>query len=1026
MLYKLMKKLITWFDKHILKIGIGFLLIFIPLWPKLPVINIYGTWTYVRLEDFFVALLTITFFIQTLRKKVTLSTPLTLPIFIYWIVGGLSLVFSLIFLASSLPNFFPNVAVLHYLRRVEYMVVFFIAFNTIKSLSDVKHYLVIIAIAVFGVVVYGFGQHFLGFPAFLTMNEEFAKGIPLRLPSDARVASTFGGHYDLAAWLILMIPLLGSLVVGFRRIIMKLGIFILALAAFILLLFTASRISFVVYLISISFMLYLLKQKKFIVPVIILSTLLMSYVSGTSQRFGKTLRVERVVYNSRTGQPIALVEESPLEASPSPTPQESLPLGSGFLTVPLIQKEPPEATTSALVRRSLKASLLTATTSSEIATISGEFLIKRALVYDISFTTRFQGEWPRALEAFNRDPLLGSGYSSISLATDNDYLRALGETGILGFSSFLLVLFTFLLLARQGLFGVGNSLAKSVIAGVCAGLLGLAINAVLIDVFEASKVAFSVWMILGIAGGLIVVSARRRPSLLTTAIEVLQMPVISLFALAVLGGLFFLPVLKNYFVANDFTWLRWVATSAQGDITSFFFNASGFFYRPLAKLIFFGLYPILGLKPQGYHLILIFLYLSSTILVYFLALFLTRRKLIALLTGIFFLFHPIHAESVIWISSLSATLAATFYLAGFLAYILWRQRSGLLGVLFFTVSIFAFFFALISHELSLSFPLAIFLYDIIFSRWHSIKTGIKNLLAYLPFLVLTGVYLWVRNAVAGAYVLGSDYSYSGSKVAFNFISNLWGYLGEMVVSFNFLPLYDLTRSTFQQDAALKIFTPILLVFIIIVLSVIIRQRKKLVCWWENFNFKIFVFSGGWFIVTLLIFLGFGNISEGYTYLSSFGFILAAVLIIDLVWKRLKNNLIIASLIMVALIGGISSFYIREFNRANQSWYRAGETTNKILLALSSNYETFPSGTTLYFIDLPLRYDRAWVFPVGLSDGLWFIYRDDTLKIKITTDQEKTLDLAKGDSNAYVFLFENNELKVLKEGQVERTLSSKNE
>lgn len=1020
-----MRKLIAWFDKYILKIGIGFLLIFIPLWPKLPVVDVYGTWTYVRLEDFLIALLTFAFFIQILRKKVTLSTPLTLPIVSYWIIGGFSLVFSLIFLASSIPNFFPNVAVLHYFRRIEYMVVFFIAFNTIKSLTDVKHYLLIIVLSVAGVVIYGFGQHFLGFPAFLTMNEEFSKGIPLRLPFEARVTSTFGGHYDLAAWLILIIPLLGSLIVGSKRFLIKIGIFILTLGAFILLLFTASRISFVVYLISISFMLYLQKQKKFIIPVIILSTILMSYVSGTSERFGKTLRVERVVYNSKTGQPIALVEEF-LPTSPTPTPQESLPLGSGFLTVPLIQKEPPEATTSALVRRPLKTSLSTATTSSEIATISGEFLIKRAIVYDISFTTRLQGEWPRALEAFGRNPVLGSGYSSISLATDNDYLRALGETGILGFSSFLLVLFTLLILVRQGLFGVGNSLAKSVIAGVSAGLLGVAINAFLIDVFEASKVAFSLWIILGIMSGLIVVSARRRPSLWSTAKEVLQMPIITLFILTILGILIFLPTLKNYFVADDFTWLRWAATADNKDILGFFLNASGFFYRPFAKTIFFGVYPIFGLKPQGYHFLLLFLHLAATLLTYFIALFLTRRKLVAFLVGIFFLLHPIHAESIIWISSLSGTMAATFYLAGFLAFILWRQRKGLLKALFFIISIFAFFLALISHELSLSFPLAIFLCDIIFSKRHSIKTGIKNLLAYLPFLVLTGVYLRVRNTVAGAHALSGDYSYNWSKFGLNFAGNLWGYLGEMAASFNFLPLYDLTRSTLRQDPVLKIFAPILWIFAIIVLSGVIHQRKRFVCWWENFNFKIFVFSSGWFIVTLLIFLGLGNISERYAYLSSFGFILAISLVIDLVWKRLKNNLIIASLTMTVLIVGISSFYLKEFNRANQSWYRAGETTNKILLALSSNYETFPSGATLYFINLPLRYERAWVFPVGLTDGLWFIYRDDTLKIKITTDQEKTLDLARGDTNAYVFLFENNELDVLKEGEIKRTLSSKNE
>ena len=44
---------------------------------------------------------------------------------------------------------------------------------------------------------------------------------------------------------------------------------------------------------------------------------------------------------------------------------------------------------------------------------------------DRSMSIRLNVEWPRAMRAFYKNPLLGTGYSSITLATDNDYLRAL-------------------------------------------------------------------------------------------------------------------------------------------------------------------------------------------------------------------------------------------------------------------------------------------------------------------------------------------------------------------------------------------------------------------------------------------------------------------------------------------------------------------------------------------------------------------------------------------------------------------------
>jgi len=57
-----------------------------------------------------------------------------------------------------------------------------------------------------------------------------------------------------------------------------------------------------------------------------------------------------------------------------------------------------------------------------------------------SFEIRTKMEWPRAWRAFLRNPFFGSGYSSVDLATDNDFLRLLAEVGILGFLSFLLLL----------------------------------------------------------------------------------------------------------------------------------------------------------------------------------------------------------------------------------------------------------------------------------------------------------------------------------------------------------------------------------------------------------------------------------------------------------------------------------------------------------------------------------------------------------------------------------------------------------
>lgn len=1004
------KEILKFLDNHILKIGIAFLLAFIPLYPKFPLFDIHHTWVYIRFEDLLVAVVVLAWFTQLARKKVNLKTPLTLPIFAYWFVGGVSLLFSLVFLRTQIANFFPNVAILHYLRRIEYILPFFIAVSTIKSLRDVKHYVVIISLTLLGVVFYGFGQKYLGFPAFLTMNEEFSKGVPLYLPPTARMTSTFAGHYDLAAYLVFAITFLGSLIFGLRSKIGKFALFILVFLAYILLLFTASRVSFGVYLLAVSFMLYLQRKKWLIVPVLVLSIFLMTSVSGASERFVKTFRIERVVYNTKTGKPIAVLEELQKSSTTQevtmvpPSSEDNLPLGSGFLTVPILEKNP-EATNVATIRRSMLTSLKTATSASEIATISGDFLIRRTIVYDISFTTRFQGEWPRAWEAFKRNPALGSGYSSISLATDNDYLRALGETGALGFFTFLAIFFIAILALRRALKGDDLPFERSVLIGMGAGFLSLLLNATLIDIFEASKVAFSFWMVLGITIGMVKLKKTPTQSLFQEALEIARLPVASLLVFFALAILLFNKAINNYFVGDDFTWLRWAADTSKADIARFFFYADGFFYRPLAKAYFTLIRPFFEIKPPGYHFVDFLLHFVSTIAVYFITLNLTKKKLFAFGAGLFFLLHPVNAESVFWIASTSANFAVLAYFGSFLFYLWWREARVWWGSALFILSLLFFALGIFSHEVALMLPLILFLFDWLFTQRP--KRWLYRFLSLLPYFLIFDIYLWMRVGAQAAGLSG-DYGYSYKNLIFNVFGNFWGYLGVLVAGEKFIPLYDLSRSFFRLHS---LWAGGILVVLLPSLIIFLRQSGRVKKWLTSKDSKIFIFAFGWFIIGLLPFWGLGNIAERHVYLASFGYVLALAGIVSLIWEKLSKRKVGSAFVVSSLFILVAAvYYAQGMIYAQKTWTRAGETANRILLAVSSNYADFPPNTTLYFVGLPLRIESAWIFPVGLEDGFWFIYKDKSLRIEKARNVEEALDLVEKNKPAHVLIFDNGELK----------------
>jgi hypothetical protein len=992
-----MLKLLKWLDKNILEILVGFLLVFIPLYPKFPLIDLPQTWVYIRLEDFLVALTVGVWLLQLVRKKININPSLAFPILFYWIIGGISLVYAIFILNTNSPIFSPYLGVFHYLRRIEYMVLFFVTLSTIRDLKVVERYLKILAITLLLVCIYGFGQKFFDFPAFLTMNEEFAKGIPIYLSPTNRIASTFAGHYDLACWLVLMIALFSSVLFGLKKKSWRIGLFFLLLFSLVNLIFTASRISFSVYLLAISLVLVLVGKKKFIIPVVLLSLFLMNLIQGgVGERFLKTFRVQKVVYDVETQKPLGVLE-NPEEAGKLLSPQEEvaredLPVGSGFINLPLKKETPLEATSVAVIKKSVEGPLKTATVSSEIATISGEFLIKRAIVYDISFTTRIQGTWKKAVDAFKRSPFLGSGYSYLGLASDSSYFRALGETGILGLGCFLFVIISYGLWLMKGFKKIKDEFSHYLIGGTIGGLFGLALNALFIDVFEASKVAFSFWMTLGIALGVISLNFKKKENILEEVKIILKNNFFLVVFLLVFGIIFFIPTLNNYFVGDDFTWLRWAAEGKIEDIPNYFVNSSGFFYRPLAKVYFLLIYPIFGLKPQGYHLVDIGLHLLVVVGIFFLSFRLLKNKMLSLFVSLLFLVHPINNESVLWVSSTSRLIAATFYIWGLNFYIFWREGVKKWRVIFLFLTIASFVFGLLSHEVMISFPVVLIVYDFIFYR--------LRVLNYFPFLLIEGIYFWLRNVIAGALWFSGDYSYNLWHLPLNFFGNIFGYLGILCIGERFIFVYELIRNFFRANQGLAAGGVILL--FLVFWQILKRTRFRIE--------KIEIFAILWFVILLLPFLGLGNISERYAYEAQFGFYLLLIWRINAIYKREEESLkIVFSLILIVLI----IFSFKEIKKSRENWYEAGEISNKVLLSLASNYKEFPPMTSLYFVDLPLRIGRAWVFPVGLEDGIWFIYRNKDIKIFRISDKEaREIFEQTPRENTYIFIYENNALRRL--------------
>ncbi len=1004
-----MKKILSFVDNNILRFFIALAILFIPLYPKVPSIGISHVWVYIRLEDFLILLVSLVWFVQLLRKKVSLPLPEGFAVAAYWIGGLLSLIYCLLFLAAHMQNFFPQIAALEYLRRIEYMILFFAAFSSVKKKSDVLFYLTTLGITLTLITLYGFGQKFYPilwavfpdffkhypfcFPAYLTGNEEFAKGTPFCLDTLSRISATFGGHYDLAAYLVFVVPIFIAVFIAVRKWYLKTLIAILVILALELLNFTSSRTSYAAYVIGAISMLILWKKKLWIIPLLIVSVGVLFLVSNTTlARFEKTIQpVQIVQIQPGTNPDIQKIISKTQVTSGNKHPQSPQP---GTVTVGT-STGLPSGSTQVLTDAELQE---LEDENVNISTVSGAFLLKKAYALDISFTTRFQGEWPRDWNAFLSSPLFGTGYSSLTLASDNDYLRALGETGLAGMLTFLFI-FVMLGIYMKNIIGfVKDPITRALLFGLAGGTIGLLVNATLIDVFEASKVAEPFWLLFGIGLGSAklyqkepVYYKKELTKLFTSA------PMIVVYILLLVLGVFGASV-NNFFVADDFSWLHWAATSLPADLPKYFTNAQDFFYRPLDKVIVYFLYTIFSFQPQGYHLFILFVHFLCATGVFFLAKKLSGNKLVGFLTALLFALHPAHTENIFWFSTLSDDLSTTFIVYMMLAYIAFRERKSIIAYIGAVVlGILAF----LSYEIAVVAPFILIALDLLLLKP---KKRSNTYLSWVPFLIIFILYFVIRW-MSHAFFGGGDYSYHLSRILPNLLGNYFGYLGLFLGGLPVLAFYNLLRNGLRTEWVY--FTIVAVLVVGYVGWMFTRYQKQVMQWMRQKDTNLLIFCFVFAFISLLPFLPLGNIAPRYLYLASIGYSLALVLILRLLFIKLfkRPRYALVCLVIVSVI--LSVIYFGANLQEQQQWHQSGSITKNTLLYFRKNYPSLSDKANVYFIDTPVVRNNTWVFPVGLSDGLWFIYRDN---LPLVHEVNSLKDAAaatneNGNQNTYIFQFD---------------------
>jgi tetratricopeptide (TPR) repeat protein len=319
-------------------------------------------------------------------------------------------------------------------------------------------------------------------------------------------------------------------------------------------------------------------------------------------------------------------------------------------------------------------------------------------------------------------------------------------------------------------------------------------------------------------------------------------------------------------------------------------------YYPLVHTTFWVEYHVWQLHPFGYHLVNVLLHAFNAILLLLVLRYL--RVPGAWLAAAFFALHPVHVESVAWITERKNVLSGFFYLSSALAYFRFANVTGDLADTslssdidpltstkdgrswgLYAFSLFLFVCALLSKTVTCSLPAAILLV----LWWKQARIYWRDILTLIPYFVVGALFglttVWLEKYQVGAY---------GEEWALSFLDRclvagraLWFYAGKLLWPHNLTFIYP--RWLIDAGVWWQYLFPAAALAVISIVWVIRRRMGK-------GPFVAVAFFAGTLLPALGFFdvypMRFSFVADHFQYLASIGLIALAAASMTAFFERL--------------------------------------------------------------------------------------------------------------------------------------------
>ncbi|MFY9309511.1 MAG: tetratricopeptide repeat protein [Bacteroidia bacterium] len=209
-------------------------------------------------------------------------------------------------------------------------------------------------------------------------------------------------------------------------------------------------------------------------------------------------------------------------------------------------------------------------------------------------------------------------------------------------------------------------------------------------------------------------------------------------------------------------------------------------YHPITMLSYCMEYAKYKLNPKPYHVTNLVIHILNTLLVFFFIWLLTGQQWVAFITALLFGIHPMHVESVSWISERKDVLYTFFSLGALCTYIFYLKKESRKR-LYYILTIALFLLALLSKAMAVSVAILFFAVDYFLER----KINMKVILEKAPFILLSlifGIVAIGAQKSAGAVEGIANYNF-GDRILFSCYA-LMTYLWKVFLPINMSCYYN--------------------------------------------------------------------------------------------------------------------------------------------------------------------------------------------------------------------------------------------